>query len=225
MPGINWKWRCQKCYRECNCNSYKAISDVNSCSVRVPSLPTWWRHPRIHSDCCGIIMCRSGHLGNSSLSTHFIHSAALLQAVLWAKTEPVRNGLVETRKIAVELRNGLGTLLFPAQRSSTRSAGRSHELFRHEFMNCYKKMIFYLMIFMNSFQFWKKFWSFCCYFFYCVGAGISILMSFSDGLGPYIFRQKMEKTRPMRQSWIEICLLTTKIGIFVYIKRNSSAFL
>ena len=32
-----------------------------------------------------------------------------------------------------------------------------------------------------------------------VGAGISTLMSISDGLGPSIFYQKMEKARPMME--------------------------
>ena len=32
-----------------------------------------------------------------------------------------------------------------------------------------------------------------------VGAGISTLMSISDGLGPSIFCRKMEKARPMRE--------------------------
>ena len=32
-----------------------------------------------------------------------------------------------------------------------------------------------------------------------VGAGIKSLMSVSDGLGPSIFCQKMEKARPMRE--------------------------
>ena len=34
---------------------------------------------------------------------------------------------------------------------------------------------------------------------YYVGAGIGTLMSISDGLGPSIFCQKMEKARPMRK--------------------------
>ena len=40
------------------------------------------------------------------------------------------------------------------------------------------------------------------YFFtisYYVGAGVSTLMSDSDGLGPYFFRRKMEKTRPLKE--------------------------
>ena len=34
---------------------------------------------------------------------------------------------------------------------------------------------------------------------YCVGAGISTLMSTSDGLAPYLFCRKMEKTRSVRE--------------------------
>ena len=38
-----------------------------------------------------------------------------------------------------------------------------------------------------------------CTVTYCVGAGICTLISISDGLSPYIFRRKMEYTRPMRE--------------------------
>ena len=34
---------------------------------------------------------------------------------------------------------------------------------------------------------------------YCVGAVIRTLRSVSNGLGPYLFHRKMEKTRPMRE--------------------------
>ena len=37
-----------------------------------------------------------------------------------------------------------------------------------------------------------------CSSIYWVGAGISTLTSNSDGLGPYVFHRKIEKTRPMR---------------------------
>ena len=39
----------------------------------------------------------------------------------------------------------------------------------------------------------EKFLIFCLYY-YCVGAGMSTLMSISDGLGSYFFRRKMEKS-------------------------------
>ena len=35
--------------------------------------------------------------------------------------------------------------------------------------------------------------------FYCFGAGKSTVMSTTDGLGPYIFCQKKEKSRPMKE--------------------------
>ena len=35
--------------------------------------------------------------------------------------------------------------------------------------------------------------------FFCVGAGISTLMSFSDGSGSHFFRRKLEKTQTMRE--------------------------
>ena len=34
---------------------------------------------------------------------------------------------------------------------------------------------------------------------YCVGAGKTTLMSISDGLDPYFFRRKMEKTQSVRE--------------------------
>ena len=88
---------------------------VNICSVRVPSLPIWWRHTRNHSNYCAIMLCRFGQIRNKSVFTQLTHSAALLQAKLQANTEPFRNGLVKTRNRTVEMRNGLGTLLMPAQ--------------------------------------------------------------------------------------------------------------
>ena len=60
-------------------------------------------------------------------------------------------------------------------------------------------------------------------------AGISTLMSFSDEIGPSIFRRKIEKTRPMREkmdgevfinrhSWhfkLRCCLLREYFSLFV----------
>ena len=57
------------------------------------------------------MLCRFGQLWNTSVFTLFTQSAALLEAALQANPEPFRNGLVETRKRIVEMRNGLGALL------------------------------------------------------------------------------------------------------------------
>ena len=41
--------------------------------------------------------------------------------------------------------------------------------------------------------------SFVYVIIFCVGAGITTLMSISDGSDPYFFRRKMEKTRCMKE--------------------------
>ena len=45
----------------------------------------------------------------------------------------------------------------------------------------------------------KCFWSFVYVIIYCVGVGISTLISISDWSDPYIFRRKMEKTRSVKE--------------------------
>ena len=45
----------------------------------------------------------------------------------------------------------------------------------------------------------KPVWSFVYVIIYYIGAGMTILMSISDGLDPYFFRQRMEKTRSMKE--------------------------
>ena len=45
----------------------------------------------------------------------------------------------------------------------------------------------------------ENFRSFVSTKIYSAGAGIITLMSISDGLGKYIFRQNMEKTRSLRE--------------------------
>ena len=45
----------------------------------------------------------------------------------------------------------------------------------------------------------KLVWTFVYVVIQCVGAGITTLMSFSDGLEPYFLCRKMEKTRSMKE--------------------------
>ena len=45
----------------------------------------------------------------------------------------------------------------------------------------------------------KTVWSIVYVIIYCVGSGITTWMSISDGLDPYFFRRKMEKTRSMKE--------------------------
>ena len=56
---------------------------------------------------------------------------------------------------------------------------------------------------------------FLCINNYCVGARLSTLMSISDGLRPYFFRPKMEKTQPMRQKMVGRVFISCQIRHFL----------
>ena len=162
------------------------------------------------------MLCRLSQLCNSSVFTHFIHfSAALLQAVLQANTEPFRNALVKMRNQREETRNGLGTSLVPVQIVSKRNALSSHALLNMKSWNINPIILISscLMSFINIFQLWKICWFFVYTKIYCVSAGISTLMHNSDGLGPYIFCRKMEKTRPLREAVDGKVFISAKVSI------------
>ena len=50
-------------------------------------------------------------------------------------------------------------------------------------------------------------------FIYCVGAGITTLMSISDGSDPYLFCRKMERTRSVKEEADGECLFPARVGI------------
>ena len=59
--------------------------------------------------------------------------------------------------------------------------------------------IYFSDVFLLIFSYGKILRSFVYVIICCVGAGITTLMSISDGLNPYFFRRKMEKTRSMKE--------------------------
>ena len=61
--------------------------------------------------------------------------------------------------------------------------------------------VFYLVLVQFSIlsSYGKSFWSFVYVIIYCVGAGISTLISISDWSDAYIFRWKMEKMRSVKE--------------------------
>ena len=61
--------------------------------------------------------------------------------------------------------------------------------------------VFYLILvhFLILSSYGKSFWLFVYVIIYGVGAGIITLISISDWLDPYIFRQKVEKTRSVKE--------------------------
>ena len=54
-------------------------------------------------------------------------------------------------------------------------------------------------------------------FIYCVGPGITTLISISDGLHPYFFRRKMEKTRSMKEEMDEEVFISRQSRHFSFI--------
>ena len=63
----------------------------------------------------------------------------------------------------------------------------------------------------------ENIWFFVYIDFFCVGAGISTLISISDGLGSYFFPRKIESTKPMREKMDGRCLFPARVGICVFI--------
>ena len=55
------------------------------------------------------------------------------------------------------------------------------------------------------------------YYLFCVGAGVSTLMSISDGLASYIFRRKLEKTQPIRERMEGKVFFPPESAIFVFL--------
>ena len=63
----------------------------------------------------------------------------------------------------------------------------------------------------------KPVWSFVYVNIYYVGAGLTTLMSIFDGLHPYLFRRKMEKTRSMKEEMDrEVFISRQKWAFFLY---------
>ena len=61
----------------------------------------------------------------------------------------------------------------------------------------------------------KPVWFFVYVIIFCVGAGITTLMSISDGLDPYFFRRKMEKTGSMKNEMDGEVFISRQLGIFL----------
>ena len=95
-----------------------------------------------------------------SHSFHSFQQYCNKQCYNWMRN---RNGLKETRKRAVEGRNGLRKFTVPLQIFFEWSAVSSHELSKHEIMNSRIIILSNLMKFNNNLLLWKIFRSFCLY--------------------------------------------------------------
>ena len=71
----------------------------------------------------------------------------------------------------------------------------------------------------------KTFYIVLCTNICFVGAGKSTLMSTSDGLGPYFFRRKVEKTQPMKdQMYGEVFLSRQRQHFFFIVNMTELTF-
>ena len=72
-------------------------------------------------------------------------------------------------------------------------------------------------MYFSIFPLWKFLSSFVYINIYCVGAGITTLMSISDRSDPYFFRRKMEKTGSVKEEMEGRVFISGKIGIFSFV--------
>ena len=96
-------------------------------------------------------------------------------------------------------------------------------LCKHEFCPLFIRTFLCISIsfdvFLLLFSHGKPVWSFVYVFIYCVGAEIPTLMSISDGLEPYFFRRKMEKTQSMKEEMNEEVFNSRQSRHFSFIKN------
>ena len=94
--------------------------------------------------------------------------------------------------------NGLGYKPSLFQKVVLTNVASKHESFSIIIFNfSYFKLFFNCILVFNPV--WKDLWSFVFVFSYCVGAGITTLMSISDVSDPHLFCRKMEKSWSVKE--------------------------
>ena len=72
-------------------------------------------------------------------------------------------------------------------------------------------------MYLSIFPLWKVLSSFVYVIIYCVGAGITTLVSLSDGSVPYFYRRKMEKAWSVKEgNGPESVYFPQKLAFFLY---------
>ena len=144
---------------------------------------------------CATTLCHFARTRSDYVATHFILLSSTVEpwrAVLQAALCSFRNASAKMINGLVEMRNGLekNLVLFPA-------VDLIDPICKHMWTWTLSIIITYFILF-NLFiigafsvisSYGKSFWSFV-YVIYCVGAGITTLISISDGLDPYLFLSK-----------------------------------
>ena len=83
------------------------------------------------------------------------------------------------------------------------------------YMNSILCISFFYYVFLLFSSFGNFIRSFVYVMVYCVGAGITTLMSLSDGLGLYFFCRKIEKTRPTKEE-MDGKVFTSRLSLYMF---------
>ena len=166
--------------------------------------------------CCATMLCHFGRTRNGYVATRFILLNSTVESSVTSGyvIVPERSGHSEAWAGRNVERTGKKFSLVPNS-GFNRCSMEPHVnmKFSNSYMNFILCISFILWCIFINFLWWKTSLTFCLYY-YCIGAGITTLTSISDGLDPYFFSWKMEKTRSMKE----------KTNREVYIYRQSRHF-
>ena len=158
------------------------------------------------STCCAMILCRFGQLRNSSVFTHFILSAALLQSVLQANTEIFQKGIAETSKTPSS-----SPILPQMERSELNCT------FWHETLNFNFLTLSYLMNCISIFQKWEILSIFCFYQYSMYRRENKHFDVRLWRIRPVRFPSKIGKRQGLWENrWMGRCLFLAWVGTFLY---------
>ena len=147
---------------------------------------------------CATMLFHFGRTRNVYVATRIILFSSTAESSATSGYVAATHAPAKVRRELVEMWNGLANKpsLFPTVVLIDEAC--NHESFSIiNFIFPYFKLFFQCILIF--FPVWKYLWSFVYVFIYCVGAGITTLMSISDGSDPYFFCWKMEKTRSVKE--------------------------
>ena len=160
---------------------------------------------QFHSNLCYYDVAFLANYGTIPCSLIFTPIAVLLQAVLQMNTEPFRNGPVKTRNRTIR-----------TSRKPSTCPKWSEMMAKYVFWACNMNFCNNLCNQTKYYCYFPKIgnvWFFVYIILYCVGAGISTLMSISDGLGCYFCVERWKRRSVWGKKRMERCF-PARVGIF-----------
>ena len=151
---------------------------------------------------CATMQCHFGRTWNGYVATHFILLSSTAKSSAAGGYVGIPEGFGQNENQLVEMRKGLRKNLVLFLAVDLFDAIWKHmQIWTSSFI-CLFFILCILLIFGEFFVIsahWKSFWSFVHVIIYCVGAGVTTLMSFLTDYTRTFFCQKMEKRRSMNE--------------------------